>query len=235
MVETQSGFVKDKDKLFLADQSHIFCFDTQLRNRWYNTFEDTKAGHSKFCFEGDTIILINEAYGLHFRPMYGNVHPEIVKKNIGVPFIAKFSREDGKLLSKDVFPNKWDKNVFGKTLNFITEPLFLLNKTDRQFSRLKLGNNEYVLNGSNGRILVIDNKMNVLRYYEKENVFTRETSDETPGITLYKNAAGYHLFYIAENNKIKRQFIGKDFLDVSLKCGKLIIVKEKSLDIEKLA
>lgn len=158
-----------------------------------------------------------------------------VEKNIGVPFIAKFSREDGKLLSKDVFPNKWDKNVFGKTLNFITEPLFLLNKTDRQFSRLKLGNNEYVLNGSNGRILVIDNKMNVLRYYEKENVFTRETSDETPGITLYKNAAGYHLFYIAENNKIKRQFIGKDFLDVSLKCGKLIIVKEKSLDIEKLA
>ena len=235
MVETQSGFVKDKDNLFLADQSHIFCFDTQLRNRWYNTFEDTKAGHSKFCFEGDTIILINEAYGLHFRPMYGNVHPEIVEKNIGVPFIAKFSREDGKLLSKDVFPNKWDKNVFGKTLNFITEPLFLLNKTDRQFSRLKLGNNEYVLNGSNGRILVIDNKMNVLRYYEKENVFTRETSDETPGITLYKNAASYHLFYIAENNKIKRQFIGKDFLDVSLKCGKLIIVKEKSLDIEKLA
>ncbi len=114
MVETQSGFVKDKDNLFLADQSHIFCFDTQLRNRWYNTFEDTKAGHSKFCFEGDTIILINEAYGLHFRPMYGNVHPEIVEKNIGVPFIAKFSREDGKTTLKRCIPKQMGQKCFRK-------------------------------------------------------------------------------------------------------------------------
>ncbi len=83
MVETQSGFVKDKDNLFLADQSHIFCFDTQLRNRWYNTFEDTKAGHSKFCFEGDTIILINEAYGLHFRPMYTPVRDKKSQIKVG--------------------------------------------------------------------------------------------------------------------------------------------------------
>ena len=232
--DSQMEFVKNGNNIFLADQKQLFCFDKKMKNIWQNTFEEDRIGHTKLCFSGDTVIMINEAHSVQNKVKANNKREEKLKK-FGVPYIAKYNRENGELISKELFPKKWNKEIFGKAIRFVTDTLYYFDETSKKFSKMTFKQNEYALRTVSGNIIVVDINLNILRQYKRNSIYTRETSEENPNRLLYKSACNGHEFYLVENNKIKRQFIGKDFLDVSLKCGKLIIVKEKSLDIEKLA
>lgn len=98
---THSGAIMKGDSIFIADASHVYCFNRQLVPLWATSIPEGVSSKSSIKLAGDTLLMQN--YGQGFN---NGVHG-----SCGQPFMASYDRKTGRQLSFQIV--KVEKKVVG--------------------------------------------------------------------------------------------------------------------------
>ena len=147
--------------IYVYDADKIACLDSELKELWQTPLPNGAGSRGELHFRGDTIHMLN--YGCIGAPETG------IKK--GKPFMASFNRATGECHKWDFLPEKWDEGEFGKTLNFVTGPVFVHDgSSDNNYSSLEIPSGCCLIKNTGNDVLIVDSDLNVFGKYDSGDV-----------------------------------------------------------------
>ena len=157
-----SNVLVEEGRIYMSDKDHLFCLDNNLDEVWRYDFPQNTASYAKICCNGDTLLMLNEGYGV--------VGDQWVR--FGKPFFAAFDKRTGENHRLDYFPKEWDENQLYKELDFLYNNVFVLNEDGKSFNYLSAFAYPHPFNASNGDIVLVDGSMQKVGTIPSERVYS---------------------------------------------------------------
>lgn len=156
-----SEVVKHDGRFFVSDSERLVCLDSDLNEVWQSILPKNTGSRAKLEIHGDTIEMVNVGYVESGNRRYKS----------GRPFRASFLAGTGESLYLYFFPEKWDKERFGKNLDFVTESVFVCDESGDNFSRLQFPREGAYVNAPDCSILHVDTDLNRIGSIDSDKVY----------------------------------------------------------------
>ncbi len=205
-----SNILHDKKVVFVADKEHLACLDKELKPLWSYKFKERNSRGSFLFCKNDTLFMIDKRTW--------NAEEE---KQSGTPSIAAFDKYTGRRYSFNTLPKRFDKDLFGKDLTFVTDTLYEMDRFKQKVKPIMQEGNTLLLYGENGDILATDTLLNVVKTYPSNDVFSKWT-DAKGGFVIGQEGENPE-FYLVDGNFNVAKSLPKGCID-ALMIGKRIFL-----------
>lgn len=150
-------------RYYVADREGIYCFDTDLNRVWESPVPKGAGSRSFLYMRGDSIVMLN--IGEALAPGRGAI-------KVGKPFRMSVNRSSGESSNLCLFSEKWDTERFGKRLDFVTSPVFILDDKGESLSLLAFPEEGAYLYTPDGNLLHVDSDLNILDSIDEDMIYT---------------------------------------------------------------
>lgn len=187
-----SNVLNEEGRYYFSDRIHLACMDSTLNEIWRYDFPEKETAGARLVCKGDTLFMLNEGTGV-----FGN---RVLK--VGKPFFAAFRKSTGEKLNLDYLPEEWDKEHWGKFLNFVSGHLFLRDASGEAFSPLYRPGNVYPLFTAWDDVALVNSRLDVLAAYPPEQVYV-ETARFGEDMLVSSLADSSECFLLDKDGKVK--------------------------------
>lgn len=203
MANTCSKVYAEGGYYYASDRNKLRCFDAEGNTKWSYEFPSRTVGHANITANGDTLFMVNYAFGLEGGNMM---------KKCGRPFIASFNKNDGKLLFLNYLSTKkdmvegayigsksaflmfddglayqhmqdsvvniqpWNVEAEGRLTWLPSDTVYAFRKNDALLTPLYSSDNHCVVATSKGKMLVVDSQLKITDDYEAANHYDKVLS-----------------------------------------------------------
>lgn len=184
-----SNVIVDSLHYFVADKNRLMRLDCNMNEEWFYDIPDKMGSRSRLYCSGDTLFMLNEGRGF----IYGNV-----SKRVGKPFIAAFDKVSGRKLYLQRFPKKWNKDDYGKLLNFVWEPLYVLNPQGSCFTEINRNWMEFPLMTPTNGIHTVNGQLEIYNSYFTEDIYRQVMANDS--LILVRQITDVPDYYLIKRN-----------------------------------
>lgn len=221
--ELRSGLERDSaGNFYVADREMLRCFDPEMNKNWEYMFPNKSGSISEITVRGDSVLVLNEGVGISCNK----------KEKVGKPFFAVVGKVAGDSIFQELLPKTWDKDVYGKTLQFITKPLFIRDAGKGQYCKFETDGKVYPVLSNEKDIYIIDSGMNIIRKISPEE-YAIGIERCGKGWLVRKDTESGGYFLIDFDGKVAGEWDLKAF-DVKTAGERIFLATENAVLIDEL-
>lgn len=202
--------------IYVADHNALMCLNSELHEIWRYELPKSTGSKSYLSLNGDTLHMLNT----------GTADTAGRTRKFGKPFIASFDKNTGAQINSHMFPEKYDKTIFGDYICFFIARAYTYDQNQFRLKPLDFGENEIRIVSADGNLLHVDRNLNILDEIPNDSIFFIEGFLPSGMILMRRDEEGYPVFVaIDKENTITD--IWDDVSDwVAIRGNRIYMVKD---------
>ena len=196
---TSSSVLYDKGRCFVSDRDSIYCLSTTGKAMWSRALPKREAGNAALKVQGDTLIMLNYAFGLqggHKMKAVGRPFVAAFNKATGEQLYLRYLTEDSKamvegshigassafLMVADRMAYKpfadstmtvrpWNTKAYGELGWLPSDTVYTFRQNDEDLTPLFSNDSVCVVQTSKGLLKVVDRQLNIVDDYQAGNLY----------------------------------------------------------------
>ncbi|MGI6223714.1 MAG: hypothetical protein ACOYJG_08900 [Prevotella sp.] len=222
-----SNILHDGDNFYFSDAAHLQCLGNRFQQIWTVDF-DSKGTDTHLVIRGDTLIMLNTGTVLKngYKPV-----------NKAQPYVATYDKNTGRQLSKELFPETWDKDLYGKALLFDADTVYV--KNGNRFEPIASDAHHFLLYDKDDNPHWVDTKLQTLKLYDDSLIYRDQLHTQGYRIILHvtevnKKQATYDYYILDNDYNILRHLEGSPRFVAITRDKRLVVLYEGIATIEVL-
>ena len=196
---TSSSVLYDKGRCFVSDRDSIYCLSTTGKAMLSRALPKREAGNAALKVQGDTLIMLNYAFGLqggHKMKAVGRPFVAAFNKATGEQLYLRYLTEDSKamvegshigassafLMVADRMAYKpfadstmtvrpWNTKAYGELGWLPSDTVYTFRQNDEDLTPLFSNDSVCVVQTSKGLLKVVDRQLNIIDDYQAGNLY----------------------------------------------------------------
>ena len=226
LVAINSNVLFRNDVIYVSDRKGLYCYDTDLNEKWTHEFPSRTACHADIRLVNDTLVILNEGYGVYGdgSNMYSNT-----LVTAGKMFYATYNPQTGDEYSYDPIKGDWNQDQFGEHLMLETENVFVPNAAQTEMTPVSRPAKSLAIYDRNDQLLVVDNNDETLATIPQTDVYHLMVSDEKHLVFANKTNS----IYITDPSRHIVNHIDANYINIEQMNDKLIVITTQDVKIYK--
>ena len=224
-----SNVLTSNDAIYVTDRKGLYCYDTELNEKWTHEFPAKTVCHADIRMVNDTLVMLNEGYGV-----YGD-GSSLYKNTLvtaGKMFYATYNPQTGEESSFDPIKGDWNTDQFGEHLTLETENIFVPNADETTMVPVSRPAKSLAIYDRNDQLLVIDNNDETIATIPADEVYHIIVSDERH--LIYTNQKKGNHIYVTDLERNVLQHIEANYINLMLQDNQLVVSTTQEIRIIKL-
>ena len=199
ITSTSSSSLYDNGRCFVSDRDSIYCLSTIGKAMWSRALPKREAGNAALKVQGDTLIMLNYAFGLqggHKMKAVGRPFVAAFNKATGEQLYLRYLTEDSKamvegshigassafLMVADRMAYKpfadstmtvrpWNTKAYGELEWLPSDTVYTFRQNDENLTPLFSNDSICVVQTAKGLLKVVDRQLNIIDDYQAWNLY----------------------------------------------------------------
>ena len=224
-----SNLLSIDDAVYVSDRNHLFCFDTELRERWRHEFPARTACHADIRMVNDTLVMLNEGYGV-----YEDGNPSVMGLPVsaGKMFYATYDPQTGAECSFNPIKGDWDERQFGPQLMLETENVYVDNAAQSCLEMVDRPARSLAVYDTRGQLMVVDNNDATIATIPQEDLYHLVAS--TSNRLVFANTRRENSVWVTDLDRHVIRHMDVNYINLSLTDDKLVVITTDEIRIFNL-
>ena len=224
-----SNVLVDNDAIYVSDRKGLYCYDTELNEKWIHEFPAKTACHADIRVVGDTLVILNEGYGV-YEDIKARYKGLLVAA--GEMFYATYNPQTGEEFSFDPIKGQWNMDQFGEHLTIETESFYVPNAEKTELIPVYRPAKSLAIYDKNDQLLVVDNSDATIATIPSKEVFLLTAKNER--CMIFANQKKDNGIYVTDLHRKVLRHIEANYISLALKGDKLVVVTTQEVRIYEL-
>ena len=223
-----SNILIDNDAIYISDRKGLYCYDSELNEKWIHEFPSKTATHADIRLVNDTLVILNEGYGVYGN---GSGQSQNTLVNTGKMFYATYNPQTGNEYSYDPINEEWNQDQFGEHLMLETGNIFVPNVEKTEMIPVNRPAKSLAIYDKNDQLLVVDNNDATIATIPNEEVFHLIATNER--CMIFANQKKENGIYVTDLQRKVLRHIEANYISLLVTDDKLVVVTTKEVKIYK--
>lgn len=221
-----SNLLNIDDAVYVSDRDHLFCFDTELQERWRHDFPARTACHADIRMVNDTLVMLNEGYG-EYEDGRSTLKGMLV--SAGKMFYATYDSQTGTECSFNPIKGDWDEEQFGPQLMLETENVYMADAAQSCLEMVYRPARSLAVYDTKGQLVVVDNNDVTIATIPQDDLYHLVAS--TSNRLVFANTRRENNVWITDLDRHVTYHMDVNYINLSLMDDKLIVITTKEVRI----
>lgn len=221
-----SNVLVDNDAIYVSDRKGLYCYDTELNEKWIHEFPAKTACHADIRLVGDTLVILNEGYGV-YEDIKARYKGLLVAA--GEMFYATYNPQTGEEFSFDPIKGDWDEEQFGPQLMLETENVYMADAAQSCLEMVYRPARSLAVYDTKGQLVVVDNNDVTIATIPQDDLYHLVAS--TSNRLVFANTRRENYVWVTDLDRHVTYHMDVNYINLSLMDDKLIVITTKEVRI----
>lgn len=224
-----SNVLVDNDAIYVSDRKGLYCYDTELNEKWIHEFPAKTACHADIRVVGDTLVILNEGYGV-YEDIKARYKGLLVAA--GEMFYATYNPQTGEEFSFDPIKGQWNMDQFGEHLTIETESFYVPNAEKTELIPVYRPAKSLAIYDKNDQLVVVDNNDATIATIPQDDLYHLVAS--TSNRLVFANTRRENSVWVTDLDRHVIRHMDVGYINLSLMDDKLVVMTTQEIRIINL-